>query len=172
MTARSPGRTTAHAPDKPFLVITALLLFTGLAILSMASVALSYRDFGNGFSYVTRQMLYGGALGLLLAGFAQLVPIRWFRHAALIAFVVTIILLLVVFIPGIGLGAKGAVRWIGLGPITVQPGEIARVTLPWYLAAWFVAKRAKQKNAHDTEESQNLLTPFLMIVALIGLPLL
>ncbi len=167
MTTARKRMPKAHAGDRPFLIIVAILFIAGLFILASASVALAQRDFGNGYYYILRQITFGGGLGILLALLAQIVPIRLYKHFALAALIATVVLLLLVFVPGLGVGTKGAVRWLLVGPITIQPGEIARVTLPWFLAAWFVARSGKREN-----EIEQVLIPFLIIVAAVALPLL
>jgi len=52
----------------------------------------------------------------------------------------TIFLLLVVFLPGVGIKALGAKRWINLGFTVLQPAELAKLTLVIYLSAWFSSK--------------------------------
>lgn len=167
MSARRTSK--AHAGDRPFLLICIALFITGLIILASASVALAQRDYGSGYYYVLRQLLFGGGLGLGLAFIAQIVPLRYYKRFALAALVGTIILLILVFVPGIGVGTKGAMRWIDIGLFTIQPGEIARVTFPWFLAAWFMTHKISEKRE---TEAQDILIPFLIIVASVTVPLL
>ena len=70
--------------------------------------------------------------------------------------------MLAVFIPGIGLGSGGAHRWIGLGPITVQPAEILKIAVVIYLAAWFTQRK------DSTISFREGYLPFLGIVGLVG----
>lgn len=165
MNAARTTQKKAHEGDRPLLIIAGLLLFSGLTILASASVAVAQRDFGNGFYYVTKQVLYGGLLGIAFALIVQVIPIQLLKRSAIFVLGLTVILLLAVFVPGIGVGAGGAVRWIDLGPITVQPGEIARVALPWYLAAWFANRTLERK------KQQEILMPFLLVVGIVALPL-
>ena len=169
MNAARTSTPKAHAADRPFLVICGILFLAGLFILASASVALAQRDFGNGYYYVLRQLMLGGGLGMLLAFGAQIIPIRLYRRLAPFAFGLTILLLLMVFLPGIGVGTKGATRWLLVGPITIQPGEIAKVAVPWYLAVWLMTKR---KHTQKEGEIEHLLIPFLAIVAIATIPLL
>jgi cell division protein FtsW len=77
-------------------------------------------------------------------------------------FVVTLILLILVFIPGIGLKLGGAYRWINFGFISIQPSEIAKLTFIIYLAAWL---DSRQKVIADWRQG---LAPFVLLLLVMG----
>lgn len=168
-----------HSFDRPFLFLAAALTVVGLFILASASSGVAQEEYGNPFFYVTKQLVLGASVGLIGAALAHILPLRWFRIFAPPAFFLTIALLLAVIIPGVGVGTKGATRWIPLGPITIQPGELAKVTVPLYLAAWFTAHRSsteqpsrRRKDAERIHLDGEVFLPFLFLIGLVGLPLL
>ena len=81
---------------------------------------------------------------------------------------------LLVFIPGVGVGAQGATRWIDLGPFTFQPAEFLKLTFILYLATWLASRTEKISgmkesfNSPKKKEFSQTLFAFLFIVFLIG----
>jgi len=122
--------------DKPFLFALVGLSLFGLLSVFNASVVSAFRDFGNEYHFIQNQATF------LLVGFILCFVIsridyrKWYGLAIPLLFV-TLVLLLAVFIPGIGVGALGAKRWINLGFTTLQPTEFAKLALVVYLSAWF-----------------------------------
>lgn len=115
-------------------------------MLSSASSVLAYQNFGDSYYYVKHQIGYG----LLLGGIAFYVMSKidyhyWRRYAFSIA-VGTLVLLLLVFIPGVGVELLGAKRWINIGGFFFQPSEVVKLSFLIYLAAW-LEKRGKE--LHD-----------------------
>jgi cell division protein FtsW len=113
----------------------ALLAVFGLLMVYDSSVAIAIRDFNNPYYYVLEQakwLLVG--LGIFLV-MSRISYKRW-QTLALPILIATLILLLCVFIPGIGVKVMGARRWLNFGFFIVQPSEIAKLSLIIYLSAW------------------------------------
>jgi rod shape determining protein RodA len=116
--------------DWPLLISTILLLLAGLASLwSASSVQAGHSDFR---SQVTGILF---AIPIFL-GFLFVDPRIW-RHYSKIIFIGTILLLLLVWVPGFGRSGGGAERWISIGPIGLQPSEIAKLLVILSLADAF-----------------------------------
>ena len=81
------------------------------------------------------QLVWGG-LGLMACFAATVMDYRWFKKIAFPLFIFTLILLVLVLIPGIGLKLNGARRWFDLGPMNFQPSELAKISLLMALALW------------------------------------
>lgn len=114
-------------------LVLGLTIF-GLVMVGNASVVDALRDFGNKWYYLKLQ---AGWAGLGLVGFivAAKLPYKiWEKHAPAL-FGVTVLLLLVVLIPGIGSKILGARRWISLGIFSFQPAELAKLTVGVYFAS-------------------------------------
>ncbi len=125
--------------DFLLLGIVVFLTFFGLLMLFDASSFISYRDFGNKYHYVVDQSLW------MVLGFAGMVTLSFFNYKklynlALPMIMVAIGMLIVVFIPGLGVSVLGAHRWIDLGIGVLQPAEFVKLSLAIYLAAWFSSK--------------------------------
>jgi len=85
--------------------------------------------------YLSRQLLFLLGAGLLGIAASQL-PGGFWRRSAPILFSVTFILLILVLVPGVGRTVNGAQRWFRIGPLSFQPSETAKITLPILLCAW------------------------------------
>ncbi len=119
-------------------VVSILVLF-GLFMIYDASSYVALRDFGDKYHYIKDQFFWGilGFLGLI---FFTLFDYHRLHNLALPLLAISIILLLLVFMPGIGVYVLGAHRWINLGFFTLQPAEFVKLVLAIYLAAWFSNK--------------------------------
>ncbi len=125
--------------DKPLMVVILILSLFGLLAVFNASVVSAFRDFGDPYYFIKNQSVFlflGIGLALVVSRFNYH---RLYKLAIPLLFI-TLILLLAVFIPGIGIHVLGAKRWVNLGFFSVQPTEIAKLTLVIYLSAWFAYK--------------------------------
>lgn len=156
-------RVKSHKPDYILAVTVFILVAFGLVILSSASAVSSYENFGNNYYYFKHQLMYGVALGFIAWFIGSKIPYHFLRTYAFIGIFATIILLVLVFIPGIGFEFGGARRWILIGPFSLQPAEICKLTIVIYLAAWLENKGEQLKNfAYG-------FLPFIFILGLVGI---
>lgn len=158
-------RLRSHQPDYVLGGIILLLLLFGLVMLSSAGSVLGFQRFDDSNYFLKKQLL---SLGVGLVAFIIAFRTdyhRWQRWAVPL-FAVTVVLLLIVFLPGIGSFFLGARRWITLGPLTVQPSEIAKLTMVLYLATWFERRRGALHNL------QTGLVPYLVTVGVVALLIL
>ena len=107
----------------------------GLLAIFDASVIDAYRTFDDKFHYVKQQSLWLG-LGILVALITANIPISWLKKNSVILYGFTLILMLIVLIPGLGTKLQGARRWLIFGPLVFQPSELLKITLAIYLARW------------------------------------
>lgn len=121
-----------------FSIVTSLTLF-GLLMIYNSSSVVAYNLFNDKYGFIKDQILWA-----ILGFTAMFVFYRTDYHKlyliALPMLVLAFILLILVFIPGIGSSALGASRWVDLGFITLQPAEFVKLGLAIYLAAWFSHK--------------------------------
>jgi len=118
---------------------TIILTVIGVFILYESSSYTALLNIGDKYSYVKNQIVWA-MLGVIVAVVVSQLPKRFFHLLALPSLLVTIALLAIVFLPGIGLELKGANRWIDLGFFVIQPSELLKVSLSVYLAAWLSQK--------------------------------
>jgi cell division protein FtsW len=125
--------------DFILLGTTTILILFGLLMVYDSSSVLSYTVYGDKYSFIKDQIVWS-LLGFILLFFFSRFDYHYLFNFALPLLLVAFILLIFVFIPGIGAGANGANRWINLGFMTLQPAEVIKLILAIYLAAWFSIK--------------------------------
>ncbi len=131
---KRPDINSIH-PTTLLIGLLIILSFLGLLFVFNASVAEAYRTFGNQYYFVTQHAV-GLAIGFLLFALALIIPSKtWFKFAP-IFYVGSILLLLAVFLPGLGLELNGARRWLAIGTFTFQPVELVKLSLVAYLSIW------------------------------------
>ncbi|MFZ5535413.1 MAG: putative lipid II flippase FtsW [Patescibacteria group bacterium] len=125
--------------DRWLLLTTVVLSIIGIIMVYDSSVAIAFRDFSNPYHFVRDQVKW---LLLGFTGFTILsrIPYGIWKRFAVPGIVVTLILLIAVFIPGLGVRALGAHRWIDFGFFVLQPAEFAKLAMVLYLSAWFATK--------------------------------
>src|SRR3989344_3453886 len=109
--------------DLLLLSCVSFLTFFGLFMIYDASSFSAFRDFGNQYHYVKDQFIWI-ILGFIALIFGFFFDYRKYYSLALPLLIVSIVFLILVFIPGIGTSALGAKRWINLGFIILQPSEL------------------------------------------------
>jgi len=159
------AKTKAHV-DYIFLALAMILLITGLVVMQSASVVLSFNRSGTNSYYFFHQVLYGGLIGLAIMFITSKINYHFWRKIIPVVLLVSLVLLALVKVPGLGLEANGASRWIAVGPIVIQPAEIAKLALIIYLAGWLTEKRK-----HLQHFTYGLL-PALSIIGLMSLLIL
>lgn len=140
-------------PNLVLLIIVAILVVFGLVMITSAGAVISQEKFSQSFYFAKNQIIKGLIPGLILGYLAYRIHFSFWRRFAKYFFLVGIILMALVFVPGIGMALGGAKRWIQLGPISFQPSEIFKLFFVIYLAA-FLEKTYVLKDKHSL---QNLL---------------
>lgn len=146
-------------PDWWLLAIAAMLVITGLMMVFSASGILAWRNQADTYYFFKRQLLFVFIGGAALAVCMSL-PRRLLYHLHYPALFASIALLAVCISP-FGTAAKGAHRWIGIGPFSIQPMEFAKIALVLYLAYFMSTKQAIIKTF-----SKGVIPPFLLTGAL------
>jgi cell division protein FtsW len=131
-------------------------------MISSASVVVSYQQFGSNNVYLTRQAMWF-AIGLFGMISTSLIDYNLWRKYSRLIFLVSLILLILVEIPGIGSTAGGAQRWINLGPISLQPSEIMKLSFIIYASSWL---EKKQLSLGILKEG---VLPFFGILAMVAI---
>lgn len=125
--------------DKWLIFGVVLLSFFGVLMVFDSSAAIAIRDFSDQY-YFAREQFKWLIIGLIGFTIAAHVPYRFWYKLALPGLLLAIFLLILVFIPGIGVKALGAHRWINFGLFILQPAELAKLAMVVYLSAWFSSK--------------------------------
>ncbi len=138
-----PARSAMPIIDVGLLIAVSGLVLFGLLMVYSASIALAdgprYQNYGR-FYFVGRHALFI-CIGLLGALLAFSVPMRVWHKLSLPLFVLSILLLVLVLVPGIGREVNGARRWLPLGLINFQPSELMKLAVLLYAADYVVRKQ-------------------------------
>lgn len=154
-----------------FLLVVILTIFGIIMVYSASFISHSK------FWYFTLNQAIWVVLGVIAGTFAYVIDYRFLPKLILPGLIVTIILLVLVLIPGVGTEINGGRRWIDIGPINIQPSELVKLVFIVYLAAWTSKAKQHQLIAKlDNKVMQYFkhdLLPFGLIMMLIcGLVLL
>lgn len=139
--AREAGRGPL---DLPYLLLVLTLVGVGLIMLFSASFPSAYYEEGNPAYYLIRQGIFA-ILGITAMFIVGKINYERYRAVAKMLLIFSIILLVLVLIPGIGTGrlTHGAQRWIRIGSFQFQPSEIAKVGIILYFADSISKKKDK-----------------------------
>lgn len=123
------------------LIAGILIACFGLVAIYDASVVDAFRTFEDKFHYVKQQSIWI-VVGIIVALITANLPIQLIKKNAHILYGITLFLMIIVLIPGIGSKLLGARRWIDLGFMVLQPSELLKITLAIYLAKWLEQERS------------------------------
>lgn len=140
------GKLKEKNNQKPFdfiLCITVfLLLALGIIMVLSASAPSSLSEWGNSYYYVIRQGVFA-LIGIVLMFIISKIDYRIYKKFYKLAYIVSIIALALVVVPGIGVEVNGAKRWINLGFGRFQPSEIAKIGLIVFYAGYLSEHRTE-----------------------------
>jgi cell division protein FtsW len=155
-------------PAGPFYLLmgcTAILLALGLTMVLSSSSVNAIATYGSPYAVAAKQATWA-AIGLPLSWVASRLPSRVYRRLAYPVLVVTLLLLLLVQVPGLGKQVNGSTNWLALGPITVQPSELAKLALVLWGADLLARKKAR------LVQIRHLVVPLVPVgILLLGLVL-
>lgn len=155
-----------NSPDYVFLSLIGVLTVFGLIVLTSASSVFSFEKFDSSFYVVKHQLFFGVVPGVILFLIASKVPYRFWRSIAVPFFILVILLLIFVLIPGIGRTFGGARSWFTVGSLSFQPSEVAKLGLLVYLAAWL------ESRGQVLRDLRSGFIPFVGVAAGVGLLLM
>src|SRR4029078_12439841 len=153
-------RRERHQADYVILVVVVALTAVGILMVYSSSALKGYlSQDADTFATVGPQIQWA-ILGLVAMAVMMRVDYRYLRLASVPFYGVAVVLLALVFVPGINIVVGGSARWLKLGPLpAIHPAEIAKLALVIYLAHWF-AKRGTRIHGFWSGT-----IPFLIIVA-------
>jgi cell division protein FtsW len=152
--------------DKPFLIVSVVLIVAGFFIFSSASLGLFAKESSNYASIAFSQTILGLFLGTAAMITASRLDFKIWRQSAFYLLVAAIILNILVLVPGIGFEHAGARRWIVLGSVSFQTSEILKLAFIIYFAAWAAGVKEKIKTFRSG------FLPLLILFAVVALLLL
>lgn len=152
--------------DWVMLCLWFALMSIGLVMVASASVSFAAATYDDAWYFAKRHAIYL-VMALTLAIFVVCIPMSFWQRYAQHILLITLFLLVVVLIPGIGRRVNGSQRWLSLGIISIQISEIAKVCAVIFFASFF-ARRYQELHFGW----QGFLKPLLVVGVFVGLLLL
>ncbi len=154
------------ASDRILLVVTLLLVGLGIVMIYSASAIRAQERFGDPNFFLKKQVIYA-LLGLVAMGWATGRDLKTFQRLTPILFLGSLLLLLLVLIPHVGIRINGSRRWLRLFGVSFQPAELGKLAVILFLASYFARKRERLASYLD-----GVLPPLFLIGLLSGLIIL
>ncbi len=151
-----PLKPHAQKKNLDYLVLLFAIAFSlfGMLMIFESSNVVAFKEFADKYFFIKEQLKWFvvGMGGLIITFF---LPYKKIYSLSFPLLIITIVSLLAVFIPGLGIKALGAARWLKLGFIKFQPSELAKLVMIFYLSAWF------------SKKEKGRLLPFLLLIGLV-----
>lgn len=162
-------------PDYFLLILILFLSGFGLLFFACVSSSASLQKFGpeNSNYFLIRQILFGFLPAIILGLVAYKISLSFLKKIIPWLLFFNIIALFLVFIPGIGVNAGGATRWINIFGFNFQPSEFFKITSILYLSAW-ISSKLSEKSASDWKSLtkrgyHNIIYIFLPFIVFLGI---
>jgi cell division protein FtsW len=139
-----------------FLAVLGLLVIGIVMLFSTSAFAQSSR--GDVYFFIRRQAIWFG-IGLSVCTLAALIDYHFWQRTWWLWLALAVIALALCYAPNIGLRINGSRRWIGVGSVTFQPSELAKLAVIFFLAAWFTRYE---------KSGSNLLFGFVLPLAVVS----
>ena len=151
--------------DYVLLFITLSILVFGLVMVFSASNVVALYKYNDEFYYFKRQFIFG-AISLIVGAFIYIVDINKIYKYSKYIFLISIVFLILVLIPGIGVVRGGARSWIGIGSMSFQPSEFMKISMIIFLSKYF--------SSHDFDmlKFKNFCLILIMVCLVFGLIML
>jgi cell division protein FtsW len=143
------------------MLMVAMLLALGIVMLASTSSPRGSLSHHDAYYFIKRQLMWL-AIAVASGAFVLRFDYHWWQRLAAPLAVLSLALLVLVFVPGVGARVGGSSRWLRFGPISMQPSELAKVSLIIGLATWM---------AHLGRRARELVRGLLLPVAGLGLVL-
>ncbi len=124
--------------DPAVVMLTGILLLLGIIMVGSASVALAAKE-GFEFSFLIKQFVFGIA-GVVLAAAVMKIPTEYWQRHAYVLLGISLFLLVIVLIPGLGAKVNGSRRWLHFFGANFQASEASRVLILIYLCSYLVRR--------------------------------
>ncbi len=159
---RNPVYRVRGGVDRVFLIIVVLLVCYGSIMIASASYVFARSQMGDSFYFIKNQLLWV-TIGIIAMIVMSFVDYGFLKKATPAIFAVSYFLLLLVFVPGIGVSKKGATRWINLRIVQFQPSDVMKFALVLMMALYI------SKFCHKAKTFQyGILAPACIVVLVCG----
>lgn len=123
----------------PLFILVSILVILGLVMIYDSSISQALQDFGDSYYYIRQQLIWLG-VGIISAIFFINFNYLKLQKLSGIILIISFLMLLAVFIPGLGETVGGARRWLNLGILTIQPAEVMKLASIIWFSSIFAKK--------------------------------
>jgi cell division protein FtsW len=160
--ASTPAPPTETSPPDVTLAATLVgLIAFGVVMVYSASAVYASNMFDDGFHFLVRQTAFAGVALVVIVFFTR-IDIYWLRRSTYPVLLIAVMLMIAVAL-GLGRSAGGATRWLVVGPVNVQPAELAKLAMIMWLA------HSLAKKAHRVRTFSIGFLPHVLVAALLML---
>lgn len=160
-------RRVLQSQDKVLTGLVIGLSLFGAAMLLSASGPVAFQQYSDPLHFVRRQVLLGLLPGAMAFFVLSRIDYRFLRSLAFPALVGSVILLVLVFVPGFGLKFGGSHSWLSIGSFSVQPSEFVKAAFLVYAAAWLSSRgETEGKTLHGSMSFLGALGAVVLLLVL------
>ncbi len=165
------GKENKQECDKIFLITVILLTLYGSIMVFTSGYAYASFRYGDAYYFIKRQIIWV-ALGFIIMALVSRCKVTLFKKMSWQLYVITLALLILTLL--VGFVGNGAKRWISVGPITIQPSEIAKLSIVMMLSWYFDKNEQSALNFKNGRQSfiYGTLLPFMIMLVPILLVML
>ena len=149
--------------DYILVTITIILTLIGLVMVLSASAPSALINYNNSYYFFNKEVL-GAVVGIIMMFIISIFDITKLKKSYKLFYLLAIASALIVIVPGLGTGAKGATRWLKFGPITFQPSELTKLFLIIAYSGYY-----SDTNIDFTKFKNYFLKPFVTIIPIIAI---
>lgn len=145
------------------LIVSIMVILVGIGLMMVlsASAVEGYAKDGSAYGMFTTQVMFV-SLGLVLFYLAMRMPVRTLQQMSLPFLLISVVLLILVMVPGLGVAGGGARRWLSFGGLTLQPSELAKAALCMWGAAVLSTRDPR------TASTKEMLVPLVPVAAIVA----
>lgn len=152
----------SHHIDYYLVAVVTILLILGSLLLAEISAIFSHKQLGETSYYFFHQIFFSLPIGIILGFIAFKIPLSYFKRFAWQSILINLALMILVFIPSIGITSGGAPRWLNLRFASFQPSELLKLIFIIYVSTWLAHKIEKKVFNKIT------IIPFIAILGVVA----
>ena len=157
---------SSNKADRVFLITVLILSLFGSIMVFSAGYAYADFRYGDAFYFIKRQVIWI-ALGLMTMYITSRISPAMLNKYSLLAYLLTLVLLFLTLF--VGFVGNGAQRWISIGPLTIQPSEIAKLTMVMAISLFF---SSHEENVISRGRKERFVYGTLIPCAIMILPII
>ncbi len=154
--------------DRLLIISTLFLLAAGILMVYSTSCIVASSRYGDEYFFVKKHLGFA-LVGLLCFVSAARVPYTIYRKAAYPILILSVVLLSLIFVPGLGYAVGGARRWVRLGIMNFQPSEAAKLAVIVFLA-YSLSARGERIKRFSTGFLPNIVMPGIVVALIMAQP--